>query len=666
MTPLFSRAACVSAIAVAVIVAGGAWGVHAQTPDQQQVDSGSAPPFAALAQQTAPTEPPGHLTGVDGAVVIERANQGDEAVAGMPVLIGDRLRADSGQAEVMWAQGAMLSLARYTEVDVVAPSTIRLPRGRLTVTIKNIPGQVVNEQLWIDAPGASVRFFTAGVYRIAVTGDDEPDVTLGVTNGSAQLVSERGMVAIADGEQSSVRGGGLPSQPERFLASAEDSTYDPSADVATFQRGDTGDAYGAAGYAETGATGYGNYLPQNLYGYESVLNSSGSWGTVPTYGVVWFPRVGHDWRPYYHGRWSYIPRYGWTWAGTDRFAWPTQYYGRWGVTQAGAWYWIPSNKWGPAWVAWTVAPDYVGWCPLGWDGRPVYAFSAGFGPGFHTTETFRAWTVIGANHLGGDVPRSVVDRNVLLRDRPAFVTQYVAPRAPTYIVKDGNRAYVYRGTGDTITSSGTGTRTRAAVTRTRGVNADATPGTATTRRGNQNANQNGTQGLTPNAPPIPTTGAAGIPTTGAAGIPTSGGAVQRHSNNPGRPDGMSQPDHRDFGGSNGRSTVAPVLEKDSNGVLRPPSGMSGPPGVYAPPRSTAAPPASNNSGGSQQQQQQQQSQQSQQSNQSQSRQSSGSSGRSSSSNGSGSSNGSSSSNSSDSKDNGSNGKSSSGATRRNP
>ena len=47
-----------------------------------------------------------------------------------------------------------------------------------------------------------------------------------------------------------------------------------------------------------------------------------------------------------------------------------------GLNAGGAWFWIPSAGWGAAWVNWAVAPGYVGWCPLGWNNRPVVASGA--------------------------------------------------------------------------------------------------------------------------------------------------------------------------------------------------------------------------------------------------------------------------------------------------
>ena len=103
---------------------------------------------------------------------------------------------------------------------------------------------------------------------------------------------------------------------------------------------------------------------------------SGSWQYEAPYGYVWYPSVASDWRPYYNGSWSAVPSYGWTWIGTDAWSWPTHHYGRWGYGR-NAWFWIPGRTWSAAWVTWASATDYVSWCPLGFDGRPVFALSTG-------------------------------------------------------------------------------------------------------------------------------------------------------------------------------------------------------------------------------------------------------------------------------------------------
>jgi hypothetical protein len=579
MTP-FARIVSPAAFAVmALVVSGPAAPLHAQTAQ-------TLPPGAAEA-------PPGHLGSVEGEVVLERSNQSEDLVSGMPLLVGDRIRADSGKAEVMWGEGLLIKVARYTDLDVLSKSMLRVTRGRVSVTIPNLPGMVVSDQLSIDAPSASVRFYAAGIYHVLVTGDDVPEVQLGVTHGSAQLISDGGQMQLADAESSEVKGGGTPSPAEHFLASVADSTYDPSADLAVFR----GEAGTGNGYAST------EYLPENLYGYEDVLQSNGTWSSVPSYGYVWFPRVSNGWRPYSHGRWSYLPRYGWTWVGYDRWAWPTHYYGRWGVTNAGAWYWIPSRQWGPAWVAWSISPDYVGWCPLGWNGRPVYSFNgtvtATTGSNFRGSESFRGWTVVNSRYLGSrEWSRHAVDRTIISRDRPVFVTQYTPPRAPTYIVERGSTGR--RGGSGSGGGSDRGDRGERGERDRDRANTNANVGLTT------GAVQRGSANVPADPPPAgyvsPYNGVVRPPqeespydralrvmgrrTREQDAQPAHGGDERNRNGaslRTGRPDGMSRDDNRDPGGNDGRSTVAPVIRND-NGIVRPPSGMSGPPGVYAPAR----------------------------------------------------------------------------------
>ena len=135
------------------------------------------------------------------------------------------------------------------------------------------------------------------------------------------------------------------------------------------------------------------HLPPELDVYGGTFDQYGSWQYDAPYGYVWYPTVAADWRPYHYGYWSSVPRYGYTWIGVDVFAWPTHHYGRWGFAR-NRWFWIPGRTWGPAWVSWASAPGYVSWCPLGFDSRPVFAFSYGFG------RSFAGWTILPRNNFG--------------------------------------------------------------------------------------------------------------------------------------------------------------------------------------------------------------------------------------------------------------------------
>jgi hypothetical protein len=404
----------------------------AQPPPQQQLTAQQA---QEAAEQQPPAEPPpGYLLGVEGSAVLERDNTTGDAIPGMPLLIGDRLRSEGGRLEVKWAERSELLLARYTDLDVLARGMVRVPRGRVTIKLITAPGQSAHDQLAIDTPGASVKFFAAGEYLVTVGGSGAPEVELAVIRGSASLSSDRGQIMLAEGERSLVKDGAEPLAPAPYVANAqqqdepieqdadeEEAPYDPTPDLEAFQRSSAGGAYGGT-----------SYLPTELYGYETVLNQHGTWMSDPSYGYVWYPRVHSDWRPYYRGRWHHVPRYGWTWIGGERWAWPTHHYGRWGFHQARGFFWIPARKWGPAWVSWAVAPNYVGWCPLGWDGRPVFAFASFGSTGVVARgyDPWRGWTVVNSGRFGRgyDVRRHRVDHRVIVRERPAFVTAWGPPR----------------------------------------------------------------------------------------------------------------------------------------------------------------------------------------------------------------------------------------------
>ena len=143
------------------------------------------------------------------------------------------------------------------------------------------------------------------------------------------------------------------------------------------------------------------YLPQDLQTYGSTFDRYGSWQYAAPYGYVWYPTVGAGWRPYFNGRWSAVPRYGWTWLGIDAWSYPTHHYGRWGYAR-NAWFWIPGRTWGAAWVSWGAAPDYVSWCPLGFDNRPVFALSVTSYDSWHRGGGgWFGWTVMSRSHFGG-------------------------------------------------------------------------------------------------------------------------------------------------------------------------------------------------------------------------------------------------------------------------
>lgn len=95
------------------------------------------------------------------------------------------------------------------------------------------------------------------------------------------------------------------------------------------------------------------------------LSPYGQWIDDPSYGYVWSPNAGADFRPYYtSGHWM-MTDYGNMWASDYSWGWAPFHYGRWTYNSFYGWLWIPDNEWGPSWVSWRYSNDYYGWAPMG-------------------------------------------------------------------------------------------------------------------------------------------------------------------------------------------------------------------------------------------------------------------------------------------------------------
>ena len=334
----------------------------------------------SVSAQDAPAQassaPPAHISFVDGAAVLERDGRPDSELLSMPLLAGDRLRTQGGRVEVLFADGSALHLDANTVVDFQSDEVVRLLDGRIRLTIA---GGSRDVSYRIDAPSAWVQISVPGEYRVAILRN--ADVELAVLRGAAELVNEAGRSYIRAGERTFAREGSAPTAPYVYNSAAWDS-FDRWSEERRDQRLGTS----------------AQYLPNDVRPYAASFDTYGSWRHEPTYGHVWYPRVYAGWRPYYRGRWVSLRPYGWTWVAHDPWGWPTHHYGRWGFS-AGAWFWIPGRHWGPAWVSWAYAGNYVSWCPLGWNNRPVIQIVNVYG-GRHYSP-WHAWTVVPRRHFGG-------------------------------------------------------------------------------------------------------------------------------------------------------------------------------------------------------------------------------------------------------------------------
>ncbi len=315
--------------------------------------------------------PPPYLAIVEGAANIEREGDVQPAVLNMPLVSGDRVSTLNGRVEILFPDGSALDLDQYSSVDLVTPIRVSLLTGRVIFVVPRDGDRRYATRYEIDTPANIIVTNGFGTYR-------------------------------AD-----------------------------AASASTTWPADSFDEWAQASYGERTAAASGQYLPGDLKVYGSTLDRNGQWQYDASYGYVWYPSVATGWRPYYSGYWEPIRPYGWTWIGADAWAWPTHHYGRWGRSRAG-WFWIPGRTFGPAWVSWGAADGYVSWCPLGFDNRPVFAFSMGLG--FPSD----GWVVVPRTHFGSRgvfVSRYAVAPHHLTR--AAFVTQSVPPVA---MPRDSRRA----------------------------------------------------------------------------------------------------------------------------------------------------------------------------------------------------------------------------------
>jgi hypothetical protein len=387
----------------------------------------AVPTTPARAQETA-AEPPPHLSIVDGRATLEREGRVEEAVASLPLVEGDRIRTEVGRTEVLFADGSVLHLDHHTAIDLLSPTLVRLLEGRLMLVVSR-PDQTAGVPAYrIDTPGGSVSTAEPGEYRVSLlTGTIGAETELAVLRGSAEIATDRGSMPVNAGERSIVRPGDRPAYPVAFNSAAWDA----------FDRWSEERREARFGVASA------QYLPPEVRGYAGTFDRYGSWRHEEPYGYVWYPRVATGWRPYYNGYWAGYRRWGATWIGWDPWGWPTHHFGRWGIGFGGAWFWIPARRWAPAWVSWAVAPGYVGWCPLGFYGRPVIGITHVSVFGGRRIDPWHAWTLVPERAFVSrtHVPRHFVNGRALDGGvRSAFVERRAVPRAFGIAVPRAGRA----------------------------------------------------------------------------------------------------------------------------------------------------------------------------------------------------------------------------------
>ncbi len=417
----------------------------------------------ALAAHAQDFAPPAHIAFAEGTASLDREGQAQTVTAGVPFLVGDRLRTAEGRVEVLFPDGSALDIDEYSAVELLSPTLLRVTGGRIMLTVPGAEDPASALRYQLDTPVASASTDGPGEYRVALlSGPAGLEAELAVLRGLASLRTERGSTSVRAGERSLARDLEAPSFPHTFNSARFDAFDRWSA-----LRRD----------ARTGTAQSAQYLPRELQMYGGTFDRHGAWQHEPQYGYVWYPSASPGWRPYYNGYWAANRPYGWTWIGLDVWGWPTHHYGRWGFSRS-RWFWIPERRWAPSWVTWAAAPGYVSWCPLGFDNRPVFGLSVNVG------NPWLGWVAVPRTHFGA--PGAYVHHYAVphLPAAAPVIMQAAAPDLP--------RAFV-RGTGaaavgvDTAVPRGVGRDV--AVQRGSGYAAygqpRSAPGTAPSQGGDQ-------------------------------------------------------------------------------------------------------------------------------------------------------------------------------------
>ncbi len=162
------------------------------------------------------------------------------------------------------------------------------------------------------------------------------------------------------------------------------------------------------------------HVSEELYAYADDLDRNGNWSYDAEYGDVWVPAtVATGWSPYYYGRWCYS-NWGLTWAPFETWGWLPFHYGRWAFSVGIGWGWCPTSFFSPAWVSWYGGNGWMGWCPMGYWGHPVWGPSG--------------WCSVGIGNIYHPRCHTVVVRH---REGPPGKPIYPKPRGKGHRVTGG-------------------------------------------------------------------------------------------------------------------------------------------------------------------------------------------------------------------------------------
>ncbi len=328
----------------------------------------------------------------EGGLTISRAEFSDPTGGvetgepNIPVYPGDRLSTSNNErAELQLADGSLLRLDERTELTLYslptpyaandASTLLQIESGSLRLSAAPSRG----DEFRVDTPAASIRLLGDNDLRIDV--DAYGSTRVASWRGVVEVRSDRGAMLVRAGSLVEIEPDGTPSAVSAFNTLARDE-FDHWVDgrdriYRVRERYSGGDVQVYAS------------LPVEVRPYYVELAYHGRWVYEPAHGYVWCPNgIGTNWRPYFHGTWSAGPA-GYFWVSSEPWGWAPYHYGRWIWIGGQGWGWVPGRVFAGAWVSWSWGPNFVGWCPLDYWGRPLVV-----GRVHHSGYDPHAWTFV--------------------------------------------------------------------------------------------------------------------------------------------------------------------------------------------------------------------------------------------------------------------------------
>lgn len=295
---------------------------------------------------------PARIRLVDGEVMFRTPDTKEWLPASIntPLDEGDALWCpDGAKSEIQLPEGTLVRLDGGSQLDLLANEDgfihLHLSSGRMYV--KTARTSKLNT-LQLDADDTTVLPDARTRLRLDMLPNSQEDVS--IFKGSAYVEGNGNRTRVRAGEHIALE----ESHSELMALNPPDSweNWNMERDKALSR----------AAKAES-------YLPDELENHSAELESTGSWVSVPEYGMVWRPSVviSGEWAPYRNGRWIWKGS-DYVWISFESWGWVPYHYGRWAVITGFGWCWVPPVRgdvyWGPGYVGWYSTGSHIGWTPL--------------------------------------------------------------------------------------------------------------------------------------------------------------------------------------------------------------------------------------------------------------------------------------------------------------